>query len=493
MQEKQPLLARKWLVLISVGLGVFLATIDGSIVNIGLNTMVQDLDQPLVVVEWVVLAYMLTISTLMISIGRLGDMIGKKPIYLTGVVIFTIGSGLCGMAPNVYWLIGFRVLQGVGASMTMALGNAIVTEAFPAQERGKALGIMGTIVSLGIIAGPTIGGIILESLSWHWLFFVNLPVGVAGVLMVLKFVPKDAPGPKQRFDYAGAAALFVCLSSFLLALSLGQNGGFERLGVVSIFGVSIIALLAFIRIEMAVEQPMIDLHIFKNVLFSVNLITGFMVFICTSGIVLIMPLYLQNVLGYGPRAAGLMLAVTPLVVAVVAPLSGNLSDRVGSRPISTVGLLIMVFGYLGVASLNETTTTLGYMLRFIPIGLGIGMFQSPNNSAVMGSVPRERLGVASGLLSLTRTIGQTTGIAILSAVWENRVSFHAGGVLGGDVTDAPAVLQVAGLQDTVHLVVFILIAAFLISLWALGQFIKARRAGATPAQAQYAGTQMHDQ
>ena len=481
MRTEQPTPVNKWLVLLSVGLGVFLATIDGSIVNIGLNTLVQDLRQPLVVVEWVVLAYMLTLSTLMVSIGRLGDMLGKKGIYLAGIAIFTLGSTLCGLAPNAFWLIAFRVLQGVGAAMTMALGNAIVMEVFPPQERGKALGIMGTIVSLGIITGPTLGGLILESLTWHWLFFVNLPVGIIGVLMVMKFVPRSQPGPKQHFDYAGAAALFICLAAFLLALTLGQHGGFERLGVFVIFSISALALLAFIRIEMAVDEPMIDLSLFKNVLFSINLLTGFMLFVSTAGILLILPLYLQNILGYSPRPAGLLMAVTPLVIAVVAPLSGNLSDRLGSRPISTLGLLVLASAYLGVATLNEDTTALGYLVRFVPVGLGVGLFQSPNNSAVMGSVPRAQLGVASGLLSLTRTIGQTSGIAISSAIWESRVAFYAGGVIPGGVTHAPAALQVAGLQDTVRAAAFVLAAAFLISLWALAQFIRARRANASQA------------
>ena len=194
MEAEKPESKRKWLILISVAMGIFLATIDGSIVNIGLNTLVNDLGQPLAVVEWVVLAYMLTISTLMLSIGRLGDMVGKKTLYLVGLIVFTIGSVLCGLSPSVYWLIGFRVLQGIGAAMLMALATAIVTEAFPNQERGKALGILGTMVSIGIIAGPTIGGVILESLSWHWLFFVNLPVGIVGVIMVLRFVPNYKPG-----------------------------------------------------------------------------------------------------------------------------------------------------------------------------------------------------------------------------------------------------------------------------------------------------------
>jgi len=465
----------KWMVLIAVSMGVFLATIDGSIVNIGLNTIVNDLHEPLNVVEWVVLAYMLTISTLMLSIGRFSDMIGKKKLYLAGIIIFTTGSALCGLAPSVYWLIGFRVLQAIGAVMTMAIGTAIVTDAFPPQERGKALGVMGTMVSLGIIAGPTIGGIILQSLTWHWLFFVNLPAGVIGVFMVARFVPEDSKRSRQHFDFAGSAAMFFFMTSLLFALSISQDTSFNNPTVLVLLGVAIISIIIFVFIERKSRYPMINLGMFRNRQFSVNLITGFMVFICTAGTTLLFPLYLQNVLNFGSGQTGLMLAVTPIVVSIIAPLSGVLSDRTGSRPITTLGLFLLALGFLAVSSLSATTSVIGYLVRFIPVGIGIGMFQSPNNSAVMGSVPRENLGVASGLLSLTRTVGQTTGIAVLSAIWGNRVAFYNSGFVEGGATFAPISSQVAGLKDTVVISLFIITLAFIISLIALVDFLKVKK------------------
>lgn len=469
----------KWLVLISVAMGVFLATIDGSIVNIGLNTLVNDLHEPLSTVEWVVLAYMLSIGTLMLSIGRLSDMIGKKRLYLAGIIVFTIGSALCGLAPNVHWLIGFRVFQAIGAVFTMATGTAIVTEAFPPAERGKALGIMGTMVSLGIIAGPSIGGIILQSLTWHWLFFVNLPIGIIGIFMVARFVPNDHTRNHQHFDFLGAGVMFIFMITFLFALSIIQDEGLSNPLVYVLFVAALASLAAFLVIERRSAYPMINLSMFSSRQFSTNLGTGFLVFVCTAGTSLLFPLYLQNVLHYNSGQAGLMVAVTPLIVSVVAPLSGALSDKTGSRPITTLGLLILVLGFLGVSTLTATTSTLGYILRFIPIGLGIGMFQSPNNSAVMGSVARENLGVASGLLSLTRTVGQMTGISLLSAVWENRVALYSGGFVEGGGTFAPIAAQVSGLLDTIYLSIFLLIIALGVSTWALVEFIKAKRAAAS--------------
>lgn len=474
MEKDTPKNQRKWIILLAVGMGAFLATIDGGIVNIGLNTLVREFGRPLVIIEWVVLAYMLTISSLMLSIGRLGDMLGKKKLYLAGIIIFTAGSVLCGLSPTIFWLISFRVLQAVGASILMALGTAMVTEAFPNNERGKALGIFGTLVSIGIITGPTIGGLLLESLSWHWLFFVNLPVGLLGVYLVARFVPASRPGASQRFDFPGAVTLFLGLCALLFALSLIQSSGFSRPLTLILITAFAILLSIFIRIEKHSTEPMIDLSIFRNRLFSVNLITGFLTFIVTAGTMILLPLYLQNVLSFGPRQSGLMLAVTPVMVAITAPIAGTLSDRFGSRIITSIGLAVLLFGQIMVSTLGADTSVIGYLARFIPVGIGIGLFQAPNNSAVMGSVPRERTGVASSLLSLTRTIGQTTGIALLGAFWERQVTLQAGNIQYPNITMAPIAAQVGGLVNTIYLALLIITVSLTLSLWALYIWIRSR-------------------
>jgi len=476
MTESNPSYQNKWLILLAIGMGVFLATIDGGIVNIGLNTLVKDLGKPLAVTEWVVLAYMLTISSLMLSIGRLGDMIGKKSLYIAGLVIFTLGSVLCGLSGTIYWLIAFRVLQAVGASIIMALGTAMITEAFPDRERGKALGIMGTLVSIGIIAGPTIGGLILERLSWHWLFFVNLPVGIIGVIMVKRYAPVNHPGLKQRFDFKGAILMLATLSSLLFALSRVQSNGLRDPLIPILLVLFIIGLVIFIRVEKRTAEPMIDLSIFRNRMFSVNLVTGFLTFVVGAGTMILFPLYLQNVLQFGPQQSGLMMAITPLTVALVAPFSGALSDRVSSRVITALGLGVMLIGHSLVSTLSADTGVLGYLLRFIPVGIGIGLFQAPNNSAIMGSAPRERSGVASSLLSLTRTVGQTTGIALLGAFWERRVTALTGGMEFQSVIMAPVQAQVGGLRQTMYLVIAIVVAALALSLWALSAWLRGQRA-----------------
>lgn len=468
--------SRKWYVMAAVSMGVFLATIDGSIVNVALPTLVRAFDTEFAVVQWVVLAYLLAVTTLMLSVGRLGDMLGKKPLYAAGYVIFTLGSALCGLSPSVYWLIGFRVVQAVGAAMMMALGTAIVTEAFPPSERGKALGITGSMVSIGIVVGPVLGGLLIGALSWRWIFFVNLPIGIVGTGMVLRFVPAFKPAGRQRFDLAGALTLFAGLMALLLALTLGQQMGFTASPVLALFATSFICLVVFVTIERRVRFPMIDLGLFRNRLFSVNLITAFMIFISLAGTIILMPFYLENVLGYETRSVGFLLAIVPIAVGITAPISGTLSDRFGTRPITVLGLAVLLLGFIAVSTLSLETTALGYVLRFLPIGIGIGVFQSPNNSAVMGAVPRERLGIASSLLAITRTLGQSAGIAALGALWASRVFVRGGQVFPGGATTAPAIVQVTALNDTFSAVVILIALALLLAAWGLVQERRGRGA-----------------
>jgi EmrB/QacA subfamily drug resistance transporter len=456
-------------------MGVFLATIDGSIVNISLPTLVNFFQTDFALVQWVVLSYLLTVTTLMLGVGRLADIYGKKPIYTTGFIVFTVGSVLCGLSPTIYTLIGFRVVQAVGASMIMALGMAIVTEAFPRSERGRALGISGTIVSVGIAVGPTLGGLIVQNLSWHWIFFVNLPIGIVGTLMVMRYVPAFKPPGGQRFDYWGALTLCVSLLSLLIALTFGQRIGFGHPTVLLLLGAWIVFLALFILIELRHEQPMLDLRLFRRTLFSVSLATGFMIFICLMGTLILMPFYIQNVLGYDPQVTGLLMATVPVALGVIAPVSGSLSDRFGSRPITVAGLAVLTVGFLAVSSLDAETTTLGYVLRFLPVGLGVGIFQSPNNSAIMGAAPRDRLGIASGMLAVTRTLGQTTGIATLGALWAGQVFSYVGEVLPGGATAAPVEAQVYGLRITFIIVSVIIFAALLLSIWGLREERKEKK------------------
>lgn len=464
----------------AVAIGIFMATLDSSIVNVALPTLVQSLDADFPTVQWVILSYLLTLATLLLGIGRLADMHGKKPLYTGGFVIFTIGSVLCGLAPTAGWLIAARVVQGIGAAMILALGLAIVTEAFPDDERGKALGIAGSTVSVGIVVGPTLGGLLIETLSWHWIFFVNLPVGILGTILSLWFVPDVRPGEQQAFDYLGAVTLFISLLSLSLALTLGQEWGFTEQPILILFAAFGLFLILFVIQETRHPQPMIDLRLFRNALFSINLVTGFMVFVAIAGTIILIPFYLELVLGFPTGQVGLLMAVIPVGLGIVAPLSGALSDRVGTRPITVVGLLILATGYFTMSTLTAGTSVVGFIMRFLPLGIGMGVFQSPNNSAVMGAVPRRRLGIASGLLAITRTLGQTTGIALVGALWAARVFVYAGGPVSGGATAANAAAQVQALHDTfLGLTIFIMLA-LLLGVWGLRRERREKRSRPVP-------------
>ncbi|MCS7061155.1 MAG: MFS transporter [Anaerolineae bacterium] len=469
MQQTSVDYSRKWHALTAVAISIFLATLDGSIVNVALPTLVRQLDTDFATVQWVVLAYLLTMATLMLGIGRLADMHGKKPIFVAGFVVFTIGSVLCGLSPSVHALIAFRVLQAVGAAMTLAIGPAITTEAFPPHERGKALGISGTVVSLGSITGPTLGGLILNALDWHWIFFVNLPVGILGAWIALRFVPHLRPIGRQRFDLGGAASLFLSMLSFLLALTFGQQGGFGNPLVLGLLAAFVGFLALFITIERRTSQPMVDLRLFNNPLFSVSLITGFLTFVTAAGSFLIMPFYLQNVLGYSAGQTGLLMSIVPIMLGMAAPIAGSLSDRLGSRTITVIGMGVLVVAYFSMSTLTEDTSAVGVVVRLLPLGLGMGIFQSPNNSAIMGSVPRERLGIASGFMSLTRTLGQTTGSALLGALWAMSVMGHAGARLLQGATSAPPATQAAALHDTFLVAVSLVLIGLALTIWGFRQ------------------------
>ncbi len=461
--------SRKWYVLASVGVSILLSTIDATIVNIALPTLVRDLNTNFPTVQWVVLSYLLIQSTLILGVGRLGDMIGKKPLFITGFIIFTSGSVLCGLSPTVYWLIGFRMVQAVGAALLLALGMAIITESFPPHERGKALGISGSIISVGIVIGPTLGGIIIQTFSWPWIFLVNLPIGIIGMAMGLRFVPDFKPIGRQTFDYWGAITLFISLLSLLLALTWGQQQGFKQPNIMLLFGCFIIFLMVFITLEWRTKEPMVELHLFQNNLFSIGLITGFLTFVTLAGIIILMPFYLENLLGYDIRQVGLLMAAVPVVMMVVAPISGMLSDRFGTRLIAVIGMVLMLASYYFLTTLSAETGATGYLWRLLPLGIGMGVFQSPNNSAIMGSVRRERLGIASGLLSVSRILGQTVGIATLGTFWAARVMIHTGFILEGGATSAPTLAQISGLQDTFWAAFMLTAVGLILSILALIQ------------------------
>ncbi len=470
----------KWAAMAGLGMGVFMATLDASIVNISLPTLVEAFHTNLAVIQWVVLSYTLVLTSLMLGVARLGDMFDKKRLYVAGLALFTTASLLCALSPSVEWLIGFRALQGLGAVLTQALGAAIVTEIFPPSERGRALGLIGSTVSVGIAAGPPLGGVLIGLAGWHSIFLINVPVGIAAVAVVSRFTPSSPARPGQRFDAAGAAILFVTLATYAGGMTLAQDQGLEAPLARGLLLVALVGLVVFLTVERRVRQPMIDLSMFRNPLFSLNLAMGFLVFVVLSG-AFIMPFFLQIVLGFRTEQVGLMLMVNPIVTGLLAPVAGALSDRYGSRGISLIGLIFVIAGCLTVSTLNAGVGALGFILRWLPVGIGVALFQSPNNSAIMGAVPRERLGVASGLMALSRTLGTMTGLPLIGALFTTLTLASGGLPAGSDVTAAPAYALVSGINGTYRTAAVIVLAATVLAAAALYLDERRKQAAARPA------------
>ncbi len=455
----------KWKILGSVGTGVFLATVDGSIVNVSLPTMVESLHTSFTLIQWVVLSYLLSVTTLLLGFGRLADIFGKKKIYQTGFVIFTLASVCCGLSQTVHQLIIFRVFQGIGGAMIMALGPAITTQSFPPSERGRALGTIGLIVSIGIVVGPALGGFILQLLSWNWIFYVNLPFGIVGLWMVGKFIPAMAPAHQQRFDVAGAIILFITVFSLLIGLSLSQQYGFGDIKVIALICIAAVALVIFIMVENRLEHPMIHLSLFHNPLLSVNLITSFISFFALGGIFILIPFYLETILGFPSMRVGLLMSVIPVMMGICSPLSGNLADKIGSRPLIITGLLILSLSYLFASLLKADGSAPAFILHIVGIGIGTGIFLSPNNSSIMGASPKQHLGVVSSLMALSRTLGQTVGISVISTIWALRIHHLAGDFGHTNVSAAPIPLQMAGMQFVFVIVSFLVMLGLGLSIY----------------------------
>ncbi len=449
----------KWLAMLGIGLGVFMATLNSSIVNISLPTLQEFFHTDFATIQWIALSYALVLTSLMLTIARFGDMMDKKRIYVAGLVIFTIFSLACSLSRNVYMLIGFRAFQGLGATMMQALGTAIITEIFPASMRGRALGMIGGIVSMGIAIGPPLGGILIGTLGWPAVFMVNVPLGFFTFFIVRRFVPHSHVAAKgERFDPAGAVILLVTLVVYALGMTVGQGLGFGSSIVIGLLLAALVGVAVLLTVESRIRQPMIDLSLFRNILFGINLLMGFLVFF-TLAANFILPFFLELVRGYSAEQVGLLIMAQPVMMGLVAPAAGSLSDRFGSRIISLIGLTILMAGCYLMSTMPIDVSPLGFILRMAPLGVGYGMFQSPNNSAIMGAAPRHRLGIASGLLSLSRTLGSVSGLPLMAAIYTAIVLAVAHLPFGTDVTTASAVPLTTGIQGTYRIAAFLMAGA----------------------------------
>ena len=438
---------RKWLILTSVSLGSLMATLDGSIVNIALPAIGSDYRIDLTTVEWVVVAYLLVVGCLLLPFGRLGEVLTFKRVYLTGFAVFTVASVFCGASPTALALVGFRVVQGVGAAMLMAMGPAIVARTFPAAERGKALGLNGVSVAIGLSLGPALGGVLTQVATWRAIFLINAPIGLLAIVWAAHILPVEEPGKGQSFDVKGAGLSGAALFALLLALSEGQEWGWASPAIVGLMIATVVLGGAFLVAERRAIHPMIDLALFRIRPFTAGLASVVVAFAGLFTATLLLPFLLEQGRGFSPIEAGLLLTPVPLSMALVAPFSGAASDRFGPRVLASLGMAIMVLGLLSLTQLSVDFALPDLVWRLVLLGVGQGLFMSPNSSAVLGSVPRPRVGTASGTLAEMRVNGQALGIALSAAVVAARLPVHLAELGSGAPT---AAVRNAALAGAIH-------------------------------------------
>ncbi len=416
----------RWVILLITVVSTFMSTLDSSIVNVALPTMAEALHVGTGDIAWVITAYLIVITVCILFFGRLGDLKGQGRIFRQGLLVFTIGSFLCGVTHTLPLLLAARAVQAVGAAATMANSQGIITRTFPPQERGRALGINGTAVALGTLVGPALGGFIISFASWEYLFWVNVPIGLAAYFANLKFSGGKDTEKKEKLDAVGAVLFTFSVAPLFIALEYGQSVGYTNPWMLLLFAVSAVSFVIFLLTEKKTRMPLLDLTIFENRWFSVSIFCAFTSFVAISCSNIVLPFYLQNALGMSPGQAGLYMTIYPLVLSLAAPVSGYLSDRFGSELLTLIGLALTSAGLLLMATLDEHPV---YSVMGVFIGLmslGNGLFQSPNNSLVMSMVPREKLGIGGSVNALIRNIGFAVGISLSTAVLYGGMSAKLG-------------------------------------------------------------------
>lgn len=457
------------IILAIIALAVFMATLDTSIVNISLPTIAAWFHTDMGAVSWVVLAYLLALAGLMLACGRLGDLKGFRRVFIAGFAVFTLGSLLCGLAAAIGPLIAFRVLQGIGAAAIEAMAPAMITLYLPAEKRGWALGILMTVVSVAIAAGPILGGFITEFLGWHWVFFVNVPVGILAVALAIRYLPQDRlPDHDGRFDTAGAALLLVALAALLFPLSQGLYLGWTSPVVIASFIASLLFFCLFLFHEHLGDAPLIDLRIFSPPNYLRGNIAGMLILLAFAGSEFLLPFYFEMVQGISTGIAGILLAIPAVTLIVSGPVAGKLSDRYGSRGLM-IGAALLAAATMYLFSLFDATTGLAFIAATLALeGVAIGLFMPPNMSLILGSGMQDAGGVASGVMMTLRNVGAMLGIAILGTI-----AMH--GFYGGQYLQAPVPAQlVPGFHAA-----FLAGAAVCLVVAAVAVFVKERRGGTT--------------
>ncbi|MFX1495656.1 MAG: MFS transporter [Promethearchaeota archaeon] len=408
----------KWTVLGITTVGVFMASLDSSIVNIAIPSISSELGSSFEIIQWIRIVYLLVMAITLIGFGRLSDLKGRKNFFLLGVFLFTFSSFLSTLASSGELLVIFRAIQGIGSSFISANAASMITDSFPPQETGKALGINVASIYLGLVIGPVLGGFLVQSFSWRSIFIINIPIGMILIIIgTLKLEKSNIGLKEERFDIKGTIVFGLFLAFLLLGLTLANDLGWYSSVIITFFSVSILSFILFIFIETKTTFPLFKLSLFKsNKMFSFANFAALLNYIAISGTLFLLSIYLQIILEITPSITALLLLPTSLTMALSSPFTGKLSDKYGTRILCTIGMAFMALGFIILILIIAFLPIIFIIVTQLLIGIGIGFFSSPNQSAIMNSVEKKDHGIAAGTLSTMRVVGQSTSVALLSAI-----------------------------------------------------------------------------
>jgi EmrB/QacA subfamily drug resistance transporter len=428
---------RKWWTLGAMCFALFMLMLDNTVVNVALPSIQQDLDASISGLEWTVNGYTLSIAVLLVTGGRLGDIFGRRRMFLAGIVIFALSSATAGLAPDATALVLSRVVQGVGAALMMPGTLSIIADAFPPEERGKAMGTWAGVSALALAIGPVVGGFLTEHVSWRAIFYLNIPVAIVAVAATIFAVreSRDTSVGKD-VDYPGVAVLTVGLTALVLSLVEGNAWGWGSPKILALFAVAALALPLFVWVENRVKAPMVQFDLLSDRNFLGAVVVAMVISFSMLGVFFFLALYMQDILGYSPLEAGIRFLPSTLMIVGVAPVAGRLADRFGPRWLIAGGLTIVAASLFIFSGIAVDSSYLDLLPGFMLLGIGIAMTMSPMTSAAMNAVPVQKAGIASGVLSMFRMVGGSLGIAVTGAIFQGLVSAKLGDLLGGSGVSA---------------------------------------------------------
>lgn len=472
MLSKEEIFKKRWFILFSVLIVTFMSCLDASIVNVALPVISKDLGVSMSSVQWTVTTYLIVISALLLTLGRLGDLKGKTQVFRIGIMIFTLGSLLCGISNNIEFLIISRAIQGFGAAFTMANSQGIITAVFEPQERGKALGILGLVVAFGSMLGPALGGVISE-FKWEYIFLINIPIGIVAMILSFKVLPNLESHAKKgdKIDFIGTILFAITIVSLIVSITEGSIYGFTDTKILIGFAVAIVAFVLFIISQLKLSSPILDLRIFKIHRFSKGVFASLLSFTAMSSFTILLPFYYEIVRGISPMDSGFLMIVSPVALAIFAPISGSLSDRFNSELFPVIGFIVTAIGFALIATLGVHTPIYVICIFIFIIGAGLGLFQSPMNSIVMSSVDRTKLGIAGSVNALVRNLGMIFGITFGTSLLYSIMSSDLGYTVRGFVPGHSAIFVDA--MDKVFIVATVICIVGIITT--LSIFFKVRK------------------